>query len=118
VSPLRPRISALKVPRERAVGLVLRAIGRLIDRLGGPDGLAVAYEAGPFGYALLRLLGRLGVACDVIAPSLVPVRPVIASRPIVVTPRSSSGRIARRADLRHAAVARAGRPQGPGALRR
>jgi hypothetical protein len=39
-----------------------RAIGRLIARLGGPDGLAVAYEAGPCGYALLRLLGRLGVA--------------------------------------------------------
>jgi len=26
------------------------------------------------GFDLLRLLGRLGVACDVIAPSLVPVR--------------------------------------------
>src|SRR4051794_10236540 len=51
-----------------------RAIRRLIDRLGGPEGLAVAYEAGPCGYDLLRLLGRLGVACDVIAPSLVPVR--------------------------------------------
>ena len=52
-----------------------RAIRRLlVDRLGGPDGLAVAYEAGPCGYDLLRLLGRLGVACDVIAPSLVPVR--------------------------------------------
>lgn len=52
-----------------------RAIVRLIGRLGGPEGLAVAYEAGPCGYDLLRLLGRLGVACDVIAPSLVPVRP-------------------------------------------
>ena len=51
-----------------------RAIGRLFARLGGPEGLAVAYEAGPCGYDLLRLLGRLGVACDVIAPSLVPVR--------------------------------------------
>jgi transposase len=51
-----------------------RAIRRLIDRLGGPEGLAVAYEAGPCGYDLLRLLGRLGVTCDVIAPSLVPVR--------------------------------------------
>jgi transposase len=51
-----------------------RAIRRLVDRLGGPGGLAVAYEAGPCGYDLLRLLGRLGVACDVIAPSLVPVR--------------------------------------------
>jgi len=51
-----------------------RAIRRFIDRLGGPGGLAVAYEAGPCGFDLLRLLERLGVACDVIAPSLVPVR--------------------------------------------
>ena len=51
-----------------------RAIRRLIDRLGGPGGLAVCYEAGPGGFDLLRLLSRLGVACDVVAPSLVPVR--------------------------------------------
>lgn len=52
-----------------------KAIRRLIDRLGGAAGLAVAYEAGPTGWALKRLLDELGVACDVIAPSLVPVRP-------------------------------------------
>ena len=51
-----------------------RAVRRLVERLGGPNGLAVGYEAGPCGFDLLRLLGRLGVACDVIAPSLVPVR--------------------------------------------
>jgi len=51
-----------------------RAIRRFIGRLGGPAGLAVCYEAGPGGYALWRLLTRMGVACDVIAPSLVPVR--------------------------------------------
>jgi len=51
-----------------------RAIRRFIERLGGPDGLAVAYEAGPGGYELHRLLSSMGVACDVIAPSLVPVR--------------------------------------------
>lgn len=51
-----------------------RAIRRFIDRLGGSAGLAVCYEAGPGGYALWRLLTRMGVACDVIAPSLVPVR--------------------------------------------
>jgi transposase len=50
------------------------AIGRFIDRLGGPEGLAVCYEAGPGGFDLLRLLGELGVACDVVAPSLIPVR--------------------------------------------
>ena len=51
-----------------------RAVRRFIGRLGGAEGLAVAYEAGPGGFALLRLLSGLGVACDVIAPSLVPVR--------------------------------------------
>jgi len=50
------------------------AVRRFIDRLGGPDGLAVCYEAGPGGFDLLRLLTELGVACDVIAPSLIPVR--------------------------------------------
>jgi transposase len=52
-----------------------KAIRRLIERLGGPAGLAVAYEAGPTGWAIKRLLDGLGVACDLVAPSLVPVRP-------------------------------------------
>ena len=51
-----------------------RAIRRFIDRLGGPEGLAVCYEAGPGGFALWRLLTSIGVACDVVAPSLIPVR--------------------------------------------
>jgi len=51
-----------------------RAIRRFVQRLGGADGLAVAYEAGPGGYQLHRLLSSMGVACDVIAPSLIPVR--------------------------------------------
>jgi len=50
------------------------AVRRFIERLGGPHGLAVCYEAGPGGFDLLRLLTELGVACDVVAPSLVPVR--------------------------------------------
>ena len=61
-------------PELHRVETTEKAIGRFIDRLGGAEGLAVAYEAGPGGFDLLRLLGRLGVACDVIAPSLVPVR--------------------------------------------
>jgi transposase len=61
-------------PQVQRIENTQRAIARLIDRLGGADGLAVAYEAGRCGYDLLRLLGRVGVACDVIAPSLVPVR--------------------------------------------
>ncbi|MCA1700824.1 MAG: IS110 family transposase [Actinobacteria bacterium] len=51
-----------------------KAVRRFIDRLGGPSGLAVCYEAGPGGFALWRLLTQLGVACDVVAPSLVPIR--------------------------------------------
>jgi len=51
-----------------------RALRRLVDLLGGPEGLAVCHEAGPCGYELYRLLSRMGVACDVVAPSLVPVR--------------------------------------------
>jgi len=35
-----------------------RAIRRFIDRLGGPAGLSVCYEAGPGGFALWRLLSR------------------------------------------------------------
>jgi transposase len=50
------------------------AIRRLIERLGGAQGLAVCYEAGPSGFDLLRVLAELGVACDVITPSLIPVR--------------------------------------------
>lgn len=51
-----------------------KAIRGFIKKLGGPEGLAVCYEAGPGGFALWRLLTGMGVACDVIAPSLVPVR--------------------------------------------
>ena len=37
-------------------------------------GLSVCYEAGPGGFALWGLLSSMTVGCDVIAPSLVPVR--------------------------------------------
>lgn len=51
-----------------------QAIRRFVAKLGGAEGLAVCYEAGPSGFALWRLLKTIGVACDVIAPSLIPVR--------------------------------------------
>ncbi|MFZ0040017.1 MAG: transposase [Solirubrobacteraceae bacterium] len=51
-----------------------RAVRRFVEKLGGPEGLAVCYKAGPGGSELHRLLSKLGVACDVIAPSLIPVR--------------------------------------------
>ncbi|MDQ3675275.1 MAG: IS110 family transposase [Actinomycetota bacterium] len=61
-------------PQVQRIENTERAMRRFVERLDGSDGLAVSYEAGPCGFDLLRLLGRLGVACDVIAPSLVPVR--------------------------------------------
>ncbi len=52
------------------------AVRKLLRRLGGPDvRLEVAYEAGPTGYALHRQLTAMGIACMVVAPSLIPVRP-------------------------------------------
>jgi transposase len=39
-----------------------RAICRFVEKLGGPEGLAVCYEAGPGGYDLHRLLSTIGVA--------------------------------------------------------
>jgi transposase len=51
------------------------AIRRLVKKLGGPEGLRVCYEAGPCGYVLYWQLAGLGVACEVVAPTLVPVRP-------------------------------------------
>jgi len=48
------------------------AVRKLIGKLGDPGSLRVCYEAGPTGYALYWQLTRLGVHCDVIAPSLVP----------------------------------------------
>ena len=52
------------------------AVRKLMQRLGGPDiRLEVAYEAGPTGYALHRQLTAMGIACVVVAPSLIPVRP-------------------------------------------
>ena len=61
-------------PEVQRIETTEKAIRRLVDRLGGPGGLAVCYEAGPGGFALYRLLSGMGVACDVVAPSLIPVR--------------------------------------------
>jgi transposase len=45
-----------------------RLIGRFPDR----GRLRVCYEAGPTGFGLYRLLTSMGVACEVVAPSLIP----------------------------------------------
>ena len=50
------------------------AVLKLVRKLGAGEHLRVCYEAGPTGYGLQRQLTRLGVACAVVAPSLVPTK--------------------------------------------
>lgn len=57
-----------RIPNEQA------SIGKLIKKLGGPKRLRVCYEAGPCGYVLYWQLVGLGVECEVIAPTLIPVK--------------------------------------------
>jgi len=51
------------------------AVARLVKKLGPAPRLRVCYEAGPCGYVVLRQLTNLGVACTVVAPALIPVKP-------------------------------------------
>jgi len=50
------------------------SVRRLVKKLGPAQRLRVCYEAGPHGYDLYWQLTKLGVHCDVIAPTLVPVK--------------------------------------------
>lgn len=50
----------------------LESVRKLIKRLEPATQLRVCYEAGPTGYALYWQLTKLGVKCEVVAPSLVP----------------------------------------------
>src|SRR5512142_274139 len=50
------------------------AIRKLVARLGRPESLRVCYEAGPCGYVVYWQLTQLGVACEVVAPTLIPVK--------------------------------------------
>lgn len=52
----------------------LESIRKLVAKLGPAKALKACYEAGPCGYVLYWQLTALGVACEVIAPSLVPVK--------------------------------------------
>src|SRR6266487_573801 len=51
------------------------SVRRLVGRFGDRSALRTCYEAGPTGFGLYRLLRSMGVACDVVAPSLVPRSP-------------------------------------------
>jgi transposase len=50
------------------------SVSRLVKKLGPPSTLKACYEAGPTGYVLYWQLTKLGVHCEVIAPTLVPMR--------------------------------------------
>lgn len=51
------------------------SIRKLVKKLGPPEPLRVCYEAGPTGYVVYWQLTALGVTCEVVAPTLVPVKP-------------------------------------------
>jgi transposase len=67
------------------------SIRKLIGKLGPAGTLKCCYEAGPTGYVLYWQLTQLGVACEVIAPSLVPVK----SGERVKTDRKDAEKLAR-----------------------
>ncbi len=52
----------------------LESIRKLAKKLGPPQQLKACYEAGPTGYVLYWQLTSLGIPCQVVAPSLVPVK--------------------------------------------
>src|SRR5258708_23106496 len=54
---------------------VPEAVAKLVRKLGPREHLRVCYEAGPCGYVLYWQLTRLGVHCEVVAPTLVPMKP-------------------------------------------
>ena len=50
------------------------SIRKLVKKLGPAEQLRVCYEAGPTGYVVYWELTALGVTCEVVAPTLVPVK--------------------------------------------
>ena len=62
---------------ERFVGTIPNrpeSVRKLMKKLGPAECLRVCYEAGPCGYVLYWQMVGMGIPCDVIAPTLVPVR--------------------------------------------
>jgi transposase len=50
------------------------SIRKLVKKLGPVEQLRFCYEAGPTGYVVYWQLTRLGAKCEVVAPTLVPVK--------------------------------------------
>src|SRR5438034_10466497 len=80
------------VREDLALSNDLHAVEKWIGRLRKAHGeeviLRACYEAGPCGVGLARRLRRLGVECQVVAPSLTPTR----SRERLTTDRSDGRR--------------------------
>lgn len=61
----------------RSLGTIpnrLESVVWLVKKLGKPEQLRACYEAGPTGYVLYWQLTQLGVKCEVVAPTLIPVK--------------------------------------------
>jgi transposase len=61
----------------RSIGIIpnrAESIRKLVKKLGPVGSLRVCYEAGPTGYVIYWQLTSLGVHCEVVAPTLVPVK--------------------------------------------
>jgi transposase len=59
----------------RSLGVIpnrAESVRKLMKRLGPVESLRVCYEAGPTGYVLYWQLTGMGIACAVVAPTLVP----------------------------------------------
>lgn len=61
----------------RSLGVIANrpeSVRKLVKKLGQAGHVRVCYEAGPTGYVLYWQLSALGVHCEVVAPTLVPVK--------------------------------------------
>jgi transposase len=62
----------------RDVGIIANrpeAVRKLVAKLGPVEHIRACYEAGPTGYGVYWQLVKLGMACEVIAPTLIPSKP-------------------------------------------
>src|SRR5215470_16129486 len=78
----------------RSIGVIpnrLESVRKMISKLGPVHQLRACYEAGPTGYVLYWQLTKLGVTCEVVAPTLIPSKP----RDRVKTDRRDAEKLAR-----------------------
>src|SRR6201999_2004959 len=61
----------------RSLGTIpnrVESLRKLIKKLGPAEKMKACYEAGPTGYIVYWQLAELGVQCEVVAPTLVPIQ--------------------------------------------